>query len=464
MKAMTLAICVLLALGGTAFGQRQAQKTTEKPELPDVGEQVRDQLEKILQAPDGPWALAEDRAGRVRFDPAPLAERIRGDKTLATTLIPWLLNLSAGAQWDRLKERIMDTPALRAYSVLMEVGPLARPYALAAMLSEEEVRRVGREAADLLDRQGLIEVLEKGGDPAKGIAIRRLMSHKPEELEAAVRPAMAALDSQEPYVQVGGCALLGHIGRASWGAPQKLGSLLASEHEDVAVAAAEALGSFENAWLAPILMRRLVDEKRQRVQVAIISALGKQKDPLSGRPLVRLLADEREGVRGAAARALGQIRYVEATRALIRMAREDAGVQARSEAIEALGRIRDPAALDALLEGLADKHLWVRRVSIRALGQLARPEAIDPLAAVLMDSEEDGGLRREAIEAMARIPSERVIWRLIDAMEAQVHRDLPSVFHALRRLTGQDYRGDVHDWVNYRSAMQALLEKSAVAE
>jgi HEAT repeat protein len=77
----------------------------------------------------------------------------------------------------------------------------------------------------------------------------------------------------------------------------------------------------------------------------------------------------------------------------------------RAHAAEALGEIRDPVAIPALIEGLADPYRLVRSYAARGLGLMNRVEssaAIDKLIAVLQ-KDEFFGARAEAAEALGKI-------------------------------------------------------------
>lgn len=91
--------------------------------------------------------------------------------------------------------------------------------------------------------------------------------------------------------------------------------------------------------------------------------------------------------------------------ALIKALRPGHQALTRAHASEALGEIRDPTAIPALIEALNDPYRLVRSYAARALGKIDCVEssaAIDPLIAVLQ-TDEFFGARAEAAEALGRI-------------------------------------------------------------
>lgn len=112
------------------------------------------------------------------------------------------------------------------------------------------------------------------------------------------------------------------------------------------------------------------------------TALGKMKDPRAVNPLIAVFDYEMDsGVRENAALALGNIRDPRAVGPLIFVLRNDMD-DVRRGAAWALGNIGDPRAVEPLIIALNDPYLWARRAAAEALGQIGAP-AVDSLIVAL---------------------------------------------------------------------------------
>src|SRR6266705_6631623 len=94
--------------------------------------------------------------------------------------------------------------------------------------------------------------------------------------------------------------------------------------------------------------------------------------------------------------------------ALFREALQHPHPLVRREAALAAGRIDDPAAVDALLESLADSNPGVRAAAAFALGLLKEPRAVQPLLALVraVPVTSQGPPQTEAVTALAKIGGE----------------------------------------------------------
>ena len=88
----------------------------------------------------------------------------------------------------------------------------------------------------------------------------------------------------------------------------------------------------------------------------------------------------------------------------------------RVGAISALVRLKDTRAVEYLIDALSDENHYVRREAARALGQLKAVDAIDPLV-TLVDTDVDDEVRRNAITALGIIGDDSVLDTLMQAME-----------------------------------------------
>jgi len=84
----------------------------------------------------------------------------------------------------------------------------------------------------------------------------------------------------------------------------------------------------------------------------------------------------------------------------------DRDASVRVKAVEALWKLKDPRAVEPLRAALLDEDKFVRLFAVRALGQLKDPRAIKPLLAVA-ENDEDLGVRSAAARAIKQIQRKR---------------------------------------------------------
>lgn len=131
------------------------------------------------------------------------------------------------------------------------------------------------------------------------------------------------------------------------------------------------IGEARDAGAAPLLIDLLGRRGREGLapdnRSAAIQALGQIGDPAA----VEILVDELEISPAYAAAALGRIGERRATEPLISVLQHDSW-SARSAAAEALGRLGDPNAIDALREMENDPRPEVQRAAEAALAKLEK--------------------------------------------------------------------------------------------
>jgi HEAT repeat protein len=159
----------------------------------------------------------------------------------------------------------------------------------------------------------------------------------------------------------------------------------------------------------------LLGDKDEFVRQEASYALGRTKSRIAVTPLIeRLAKDKKDGVRGAAAVALGQIADEASVVSLAQVlspqtslpsakARKEKNVFVLRAAAVSLGQIGSRAGLPALLAALEDERTTddVRREAARALGLIGDPAAAPALRKVLMAR--DAYLSFAAHEALRRI-------------------------------------------------------------
>jgi HEAT repeat protein len=138
-------------------------------------------------------------------------------------------------------------------------------------------------------------------------------------------------------------------------------------------------------------------------------ALGRIQDGRAVPALMPLLHDKVKAVRAEAATALAAIGPA-AVPALVEALKHEEWL-VRLHAVEALGKVKAPAAVPPLLFVLFnDRDSAVREDSVRALGEIGSPETVEFLVTVLKDPT----LRPLAVEALGRIGDHRAVPVLID--------------------------------------------------
>ena len=129
-------------------------------------------------------------------------------------------------------------------------------------------------------------------------------------------------------------------------------------------------------------------------------------------PLILLLCDEDRFVKSHAALALGAFGELAVT-PLLRALHEGDG-NLRWGAAIALGKIRDPRAIEPLIQALADKYDNVRAESASSLAAIGKP-ALEPLLRFLKFSE--GPERIEVVTALGELHDTDAIQPLIQMIE-----------------------------------------------
>ena len=179
----------------------------------------------------------------------------------------------------------------------------------------------------------------------------------------------------------------------------------------VRAVAAKAVLSLPPAESVPLILPLLQDRDEFARREALY-ALGLTRSRNATSAVVdRLLNDKEDGVRSAAAVALGDIADETSVVTLSTVLTGQAQRKGKSERNEfvlrasatALGRIRSPAGVPALVTALRNEKLSddVRREAAAALGMIGDPTAIDALTQAKNSS--DPYLSRIAFESLKKI-------------------------------------------------------------
>jgi HEAT repeat protein len=156
----------------------------------------------------------------------------------------------------------------------------------------------------------------------------------------------------------------------------------------------------DDADRVAMLAGELADSSfKVRLKAAVL--LGRTADEKAVGPLIKALRDENYVVRGAAARALGNLGLPHSLRAIewIFPLADDEEPFVRKEAQSALARLTSQESLDRIIAGLSHEKPSVRQVAVRLLSAVVTlPDARAAIATALGDSDED--VRQEAVVAI----------------------------------------------------------------
>ena len=151
-----------------------------------------------------------------------------------------------------------------------------------------------------------------------------------------------------------------------------------------------------------------------RMRYEAVQALGKIKDPRAVEPLITTLKDKSWPVRYEAAEALGKIKDPRAVESLI-TALKDRYWPVQRGAAQALGKIKDPRAVEPLITALKAGKRPVRYEAIESLVKIGEP-AVEPLISALKD-EKWYEVRWRATQALGKIGDSRAVEPLINALK-----------------------------------------------
>jgi HEAT repeat protein len=253
----------------------------------------------------------------------------------------------------------------------------------------------------------------------------------------------------EPLLRVA-IALAGTHPRMASALASSIGPVAAGTDEGVAlrtmrfVAAARLPGAV--SFLAPTL-----SDIRKEIRNAAADALGELRDPEAVPLLARAyLEDRHDFVFGEAVTAIARIGGESARVALVDiLGNRELYRNMRWPAAEALGNLRDAAAVPALLVAIEDESALVRQHAARALGRIAAPEALPALHACL-EKDREVGVLMTAAAAVGEIPdptSASTLMRLMEYTHAGVREaaalslgklDPPKLVEILRRTVADE--------------------------
>jgi len=132
--------------------------------------------------------------------------------------------------------------------------------------------------------------------------------------------------------------------------------------------------------------------------------------------LLSVLKDENAAVRLAAVQSLGNLSDPRAVDALVQALKTDTDAQVREAAAEALGEIDSPRAVPGLIAALGSEKVGAVRAKIAwALGEIDDKRAVEALGGVVRDP--DAEVRRQAVWALGELKAATAAPMLISALK-----------------------------------------------
>jgi len=216
----------------------------------------------------------------------------------------------------------------------------------------------------------------------------------------AIVPLTRALHDTDRAVREAAIGALSSIGEPSIPA---LGTCLADPALHVQEAASAILASIADTRVfAPLVAALRSHDWIVRMHAA--KALGRIGDPQAVPALMPLLQDKVKAVREEASSALAAIGSAAVSALLLALQHEEWLV--RLHAVEALGKLKSPDAVDPLLRTLFnDRDSAIREDVVRALGAIGDARAVDYLVTVMKEPT----LRLLAVEALGHIGDRRAV-------------------------------------------------------
>ncbi len=321
----------------------------------------------------------------------------------------------------------------------------------------------------------IVRVLSQFDRPAVIEAIAQLLVSTPDEDlqkeaitaltalgSSAIKTLSALLESSAIAQKILAAKALAHVRRTPVIEPL----LSVAHHPDITLRAIalEALGSFHDPRITPVLIAATADEPA--ISQEAIRALGRRRDLLENQTsaptinlidaLSRTLRSPHVAVAKESAIALGRLGTPEAVRSLSHLLSQPSPTAVKVAAVQALGWIGTSAAVQALAQAFSDTAPVmmpaVQQEIARSLGQTSSPSLkpiaaqplinwlkslqtqsnpLDPLSAVALPDPSTLSLKQTAIQALAQLgPTDaiEILTGLLDDTDARIR------LHALSAL------------------------------
>jgi HEAT repeat protein len=336
-------------------------------------------------------ALKEDDQN-VRNGAAYVLGRLQDPKA-----VPYLIDVLNDDTYDVKAEAIRALGAIPDARAVDELMDATRYVGYIHLTAGALGRQKDRRAVDLL-----ITLLNKGY-PRIANALGEIGDPR------AVKPIIAALktapDRKPEFIEA-----LGKLGDP--GVLDLLVGYLNDDNYDLQASAARALKYLNDRRAVRPLCAAMKTKRPDYVMALILEALEEIKDPAAVPDLIRVLEDTNVHLfnRRRAGNALVSI-GTPAVKPLIAVVRDNRS-KARGSAVEALGRIKDPKAVEPLIAAASDDV--IRNEAFKALVKIGSP-SVEPLISLL--SAKDDRVQLLAIVALGAIKDPKSTGALITVLK-----------------------------------------------
>lgn len=287
-------------------------------------------------------------------------------------------------------------------------------------------------------RNVLLQALQDPNSDIRDAAIRAFRPSSNEPPGNAIRYSTAKILIpllDDPATQRTAAIVLGRLD--SNVAARPLLKLLAADDKRVRMAAVEALGQLRDQQIAVELTAALRDENIY-VRMRTLISLGEISDMRTTPAVVSMLDDQTASLRREAAATLGKIGDLRAVSALL-AALEDEEPQVRIAAANSLGVIGDITAVEPLCDRLGQSGAE-SAAAARALGELRDPRAISALVDALQSAQASSDLSHAAAQALAEIRHPDAVAGLVQAvLETENSNSRLAARRALGQATGRSF-------------------------
>jgi len=326
-----------------------------------------------------------------------------------------LEKLDSGAASRRLTQSLVGADATEQAALCRVLGWVGGDNAARALvdLLDAEPAAVEAAASAIVSLDPAVEPILfsalRGSTPERRLILLPILTR----CRTAAPEILECLSDPQPGVRAVACDTLGKIGDPS--AVSALFELLGDSDARVsqsAVAAIQSLGSNDTESLA--LKRARSDDARVRRSALRILAYFGWRSALD--VFLAAMNDSDERLRDLAAAGLAGIDDPRALDALRAAATHEAP-RTRAAAVRALGETQSqPLVRDRLRAALRDPDAWVRYYACQAVSRLKDEGAADAVVALLDDPA--GHVRVAAIDALAQLQGERALEALHVASES----------------------------------------------
>lgn len=335
-------------------------------------------------------------------DPDPYHDFLIKSQAIAT--IGNLIGLEAQTLLiDQLEDNTFQTQAISALGKIGDataVEPLLKILDYASIQTETEViKALGNIGSRLKDQSretilsNLVALLKNKNLYIRSYAALAL-GEIPDNMAGA--PLLDALRDDQAFVR--SAAAWGLRNTFNFAKELFLTNALDDSDTNVRLNAAETLGLSGNTSVVESLIRHFNDcESEVRAKIAL--SLGILQDKQALQPLISRLKDPKPDVRSNVVIALQLLNDIQSVQPLIETLNRDKDRLVRVKAAAALGKISGPSSIEALINTLANKDIFICFHAIQALGQCGDKQAIQALEAAIAKNP----ALSELIEALADI-------------------------------------------------------------